>query len=135
FFEARHQEATLALLGVVEKEARQAGSTAVRGPVNPSLNESAGLLIDAFDQRPDILMPYNRPSYAGFIESAGYVKLRDLLAWTIDITAPLGERIVRLSERVARSRRITIRTADLKAFDRDVGIVQSIYRLGWRQNW
>jgi hypothetical protein len=42
-----------------------AQSTAVRGPANPSLNESAGLLIDCFDEDPFVLMPYNPPSYPG----------------------------------------------------------------------
>ena len=38
-----------------------------RGPANPSLNESAGLLVEGFDDDPCALMPYNPPQYADFV--------------------------------------------------------------------
>src|SRR5262245_9880893 len=49
FFEADDAEAARALLGAVEAWATRRGRSAVRGPINPSLNESAGLLVDGFD--------------------------------------------------------------------------------------
>src|SRR5205085_10028591 len=84
FFEAEDPATARALLDVVEQRAAVRRSTSVRGPANPSLNESAGLLIDAFDDDPCVLMPYNPPEYARFIEAAGYAKIKDLFAWTID---------------------------------------------------
>ena len=49
FFEAPDYAVARQLLEVVEHHARTLGSTAVRGPVNPSLHEAAGLLVDGFD--------------------------------------------------------------------------------------
>ena len=46
FFEA-DEAAAAALLAAVEAWGRARGAAVVRGPANPSLNESAGLLIDA----------------------------------------------------------------------------------------
>ena len=46
--------------------ARSAAAPHVRGPLNPSLNESAGLLIDGFDTDPMLMMPHNPPEYAGY---------------------------------------------------------------------
>ncbi len=135
FFEARTPEAAVALLAAVEQWGRARGCTAVRGPVNPSLNESAGLLVHGFDDDPYILMPYNPPHYAGYIEDSGYAKVKDLLAWDLDVTVPLGARVERLADRIRRRHEITVRQADLRAFDHDVGLISEIYRAAWEDNW
>lgn len=134
-FEAVDADVASALLQAVERWARARGSALVRGPANLSLNESAGLLVDAFDQPPRILMPYNPPTYPGFVEASGYVMVKDLLAWDIDIAGPVSGRIGRIASRVGQRHGITIRTADLAHFDRDLAIFQSIYDAAWEDNW
>ena len=74
FFESPDAATAGRLLATVEAWGRARGCTSVRGPVNPSLNESAGLLVRGFDDDPCVLMPYNPPSYAGWIEDRGYAK-------------------------------------------------------------
>src|SRR5206468_153052 len=136
FFEAETVAVAGTLLSTVEAWSRARGCTAVRGPVNPSLNESAGLLIEGFDDDPCLLMPYNPPRYAAFIESHGYVKVKDLLGWKLDLCAPLGARIERLADRLRRRRRdLTVRRVDLKAFERDLALMNGIYRSAWQDNW
>ena len=56
--------------GRVEAWARARGRARVRGPLNPSLNESAGLLIDGFDTDPMLMMPHNPPDYAALHRGA-----------------------------------------------------------------
>jgi GNAT superfamily N-acetyltransferase len=135
FLECDSVETARALFSAVERYAGERRSTAVRGPANPSLNESAGLLIDCFDEDPFVLMPYNPPSYAGFVEAAGYRKVKDLLAWGIDLTVPPPERIARLADRVASRNAITVRSLDLGSFERDLAMMQEIYRSAWQDNW
>ena len=137
FFEAADAPTAKALLAAVEAYAATRGSTAVRGPANPSLNESAGLLVDAFEDDPFILMPYNPPAYTGYIEEAGFSKAKDLLAWRIDLTVPVGSRIARTSARTASKRGVVVRTVDLtrKGFARDLGHLKTIYRAAWTDNW
>jgi GNAT superfamily N-acetyltransferase len=135
FFEARDGGVAAALLAAVEHWGAARGCTAVRGPANPSLNESAGLLVQGFDDDPYLLMPYNPPAYAEFIEGAGYVKAKDLLGWDLDLTQPLGARIEKLAERVRRRNNIVVRRVDMKQFDRDLALMQSIYRSAWEDNW
>lgn len=135
FFEADDEQTASVLLAAVEAWARRRGCRAVRGPVNPSLNESAGLLVDAFDADPFMLMPYNPPEYADWIAGAGYVKVKDLLAWSIDLTAPLGERIVRIADRVRKRHDITVRPVNMRAFRQDLDILKTIYRAAWQANW
>ncbi len=135
FFESPDPATGAALLAAVEAHARARGSAAVCGPANPSLNESAGLLVEGFDTAPYILMPHNPPHYQQQIEGSGYVKLKDLLAWHMDLRAPLPERMTRIAERLRRGNGIALRTLDLSAFERDLAIVQRIYESAWRHNW
>ncbi len=135
FFEATDGDTSRALLNAVEDAARARGSAVVRGPANPSLNESAGLLVDGFDSDPFVLMPHNPASYAGFVEGAGYRKAKDLLAWQIDLALRLPARIATLADRVGRRAGLVVRTLDLRQFDRDLAILQSIYRGAWDKNW
>jgi hypothetical protein len=134
FFEADTADTASRLLATVERRARERGSAIVRGPANPSLNESAGLLIDAFDQEPSIMMPYNPPEYARFIESAGYAKVKDLLAWRIDVSAP-NDRIARVADRVIRRHGVVVRPLAMKHFYRDLALMTDIYKAAWQDNW
>ncbi|MQA28634.1 MAG: N-acetyltransferase [Luteitalea sp.] len=135
FFEAEDRATAAALLTAVEQRAREWNSRVVRGPVNPSLHDSAGLLVDGFDTDPYILMPYNPPTYPSFVEEAGYRKVKDLLAWAMDLSKPAPERVTRLASRVVRRNGLKVRTVDLGAFDRDLAILHQIYRAAWDDNW
>ena len=135
FFDAADVQVAKRLLESVEQHAVRQGSAVVRGPVNPSLNESAGLLIEGFDDPPCVLMPYNPPAYPGFVEEAGYAKVKDLFAWALDLTAPLPERVVRIADRVRERFGITIRCADLKRFDAELDVLKRLYRTAWVDNW
>jgi GNAT superfamily N-acetyltransferase len=137
FFEAEDESVAGALLRAVETHAASRGSAVVRGPANPSLNDSVGLLVDAFDQDPYVLMPYNPPEYAGFIEAAGFRKAKDLFAWDIDATVPIGERVQRLSQRLAARHGVSIRPVNMTkaGFDRDLEHLKTIYRAAWSDNW
>ena len=135
FFEAENEAAARALFAAMERHHRGEGRTFVVGPANPSLNESGGLLVQGFDEDPYALMPFNPPHYAGFIEAAGYRKAKDLLAWHIDLSVAPPERVVRIAERASRRHEIRIRPVDLRHFDRDLALLQTIYRDAWTDNW
>ena len=135
FFEATDAGVARQLLAVVEDHAAGRGSTAVRGPVNPSLHEAAGLLIDGFDDPPAALMAYNPPTYPVFLDAAGYAKTRDLYSWSLDLTAQLPARIARIADRVRGRYGITVRPVDLSRFDAELEILKVVYRAAWADNW
>jgi hypothetical protein len=135
FFEAEDRDAAQALLGAVEAWARTRGRALVRGPLNPSLNEGGGLLVDGFDTDPMILMPHNPPEYAGFIESAGYRKVKDLFAWLWDLDRAVPPVIERLAQRLRERERITVRPIDMAEFAREVERMRTIYCGAWEHNW
>lgn len=135
FFEARDAAVASRLMHEVATHAAAKGSAFVRGPVNPSMHEAAGLLVEGFDDPPCVLMPYNPPSYAGFIEDAGYAKVKDLFAWELDLTRPLPERVTRIADRVRDRHNILIRCVDMKRFDAELDVLKHIYRAAWADNW
>ncbi|HXI29922.1 MAG TPA: hypothetical protein VNG89_15895, partial [Vicinamibacterales bacterium] len=112
FYEAADADASQALLGAAEQWARGRGRTAIRGPINPSLNESAGLLVDGFDTDPVLMMPHNPPAYADQIEAAGYRKAKDLFAWIYELQQDTPAVIARLAVRL-----------------------RAIYCGAWERNW
>jgi hypothetical protein len=135
FFEAADDDAARALLGAVEAWARTRGRARVRGPINPSLNESAGLLVEGFDSDPMLMMPHNPPEYAAYIESAGYAKIKDLFAWLYGLDGDPPPVIAKLAARLREKSRIVVRPLDLKQLTREVERLRVIYCGAWERNW
>lgn len=135
FFEAEDQEVAETLLGRVEEWGRGLDRNAVRGPVNPSMNDGAGLQVDAFDTEPFVMMPYNPPEYPQYVEGAGYEKIKDLYAYIFERDWDVGERIGRIAKLVRRRYNPAVRTADMKNFDAELKLLKRLYNEGWVENW
>jgi GNAT superfamily N-acetyltransferase len=127
-----------ALFQAAEAWVRGQGMRVVRGPLNFSTNHECGLLIDGFDEAPMIMMTYNPTYYARLIESTGYVKAQDLLAFVgnLDELWENGPRkAFRAAELAIREEGIRVRRADMRHFDRDVALATQIYNHAWERNW
>lgn len=135
FFEADREEVAAALLAAVERWAVARGRTAVRGPLNPSLNHSGGLQIDAFDTDPYLMMPCNPPEYAGWIEAAGYRKVKDLWCWLVQIAAAPEQKVARIAAHVQRRHGITVRSMNLRRIRSETDKLYEIYCSAWQSNW
>jgi GNAT superfamily N-acetyltransferase len=135
YFEAVDEAAAQALLATVEAWAAALGRRTVRGPANPSMNDGAGLQIDGYDRDPFVMMPFNPPAYPGYVEAAGYRKVKDLYAWYVDEQNGLGERLSRLVDRVERRLKPTIRPIDMRHLDRELAILKRVYNEAWEDNW
>jgi GNAT superfamily N-acetyltransferase len=135
FFEATDEEAAEALFARVEEQAQKLGREVIRGPVNPSMNHSAGILIDAFDSDPFVMMPYNPPEYPRYVEAAGYTKVKDLYAWIFERDWEV-KKIGRLAERVrGRHKDLVIRPVDMKRWDEELERFRDLYNRSWERNW
>jgi hypothetical protein len=136
FFEcADDPEAAEALFSTVEKWGRQKGMTFMRGPLSPSTNYETGLLIEGFNYPPVLMMPYNPPYYLRLIESCGYTKEKDLLAFLMDDAYRLPEWMDRLAERIARKKGVHIRPFHPKEEDEEFALIREIYNDSWSGNW
>jgi hypothetical protein len=136
FFECDYnQEAAAALFAAVETWVRQKGMTFLRGPLNPSTNYEVGLLIEGFEHPPVVMMTYNPPYYAKLVESCGFAKEKDLLAFTIDNSYQIPDWMNSFAERIARKKTVRIEKFDPENKDRQFALVRQIYNDSWAKNW
>jgi GNAT superfamily N-acetyltransferase len=113
------------------------GMTSWRGPVNPSLNYTCGLLIEGFDSPPTFLMTYNPPYYAALIEACGFAKSQDLYAYEMDV-ALLAKLVDRYKPAVLASfegEDISLRQLNPARFDEEVRTYLEIYNLALDGTW
>lgn len=130
------QHVAAALLEAAEQWLTAHGMRHVLGPMNFSTNEECGVLIDGFQYPPAVMMPYNWPYLGSLIETAGYHKAKDLLAYFIDATkATTPERLSQGVERLQQHYDIAIRPINLARFQQDVELILEVYNSAWERNW
>lgn len=137
FFESVNDPAVSGLLlGAVRAWARGLGMTHLLGPMNPSINEECGLLVEGFDSPPVIMMTYNPPYYAELLGQAELKRCKDLLAYRIVIDDSRLPRLERLAARgLARAGTVTIRPIDRRSLGRDLGKIKEVFNAAWEDNW
>ena len=116
------------------------GRSVIRGPFNFSVNEECGLLIDAFDDAPRVMMTYNPPYYKDLIEREGFGKVMDMYAYRRDVSAmptmdAFPPKLKRVTEKVMQRGGITIRNVDLKILLEEVDRLKVVYNAAWSKNW
>jgi len=113
------------------------GLTSMQGPFNLSTNDelySGGVLIDGFDTPPAFMLGHNPPYYQRLVESAGFAKAKDLVAYWLPHNDP-PKRLIDGIDRVAKREGWRIRTVDLKRFKEEVATVMGVYNSAWQRNW
>ncbi len=139
FFESiDDQEVAKQLLDTVKSWLKEKGKDGIMGPVNPSTNDEAGLLVDGFGSPPFVLMCHNPPYYQKLIENYGLTKAKDLWAWFIDsetANANIPEKMYRVAEKTQKKYGLTIRNIDFKNFKSEVKNLKEIYNNAWSKNW
>lgn len=134
-FEAKDAETAAALIATAEDWLRAKGMTRALGPISLSIWEEPGLLIQGHDHSPTVMMGHNSAAYQPWIEAAGYVPVKQLKTYDLDITKdfpPLIQRIVQSGE---KSPRINIRKVDKKKFDQEAAVIMGILNDAWGKNW
>ena len=115
---------------------KERGLTGVRGPTNPSMNDICGLLVDGFDRRPSIMMPYNKSYYEAFLERYGFTRAMTMWAYYVHekyVDVSKLDRGVDLVYR--RNPGLKIRTLDMTRFEQEAETVLDIYNEAWSNNW
>jgi len=107
------------------------GMQAMEGPINLSENDRYwGLLVEGFSQ-PVYGINYNSAYYRELFEAYGFVPLYEQYSFKLDLTRPIPERLVRVSEWIAKKPYIKVQfgTKDnLKTF---ASVVQQVYNRTW----
>lgn len=136
FFEAiDDRDVAAALLQQAEAWVRERGMRVMRGPTNFSTNDTCGMLLDAFDLPPMIMMTYNPSYYNTLMEACGYRKAQDLLAYRFYAEQGFNPRIRKISAAVQKRFGVRLRELNMKNFWGEVEIIKQIYNDAWSRNW
>jgi len=127
-----------AVSGVLFDEAarwvRARGLVRLRGPASFTINDECGLLLDAFDLPPVVLMSYNPPYYEALIEGCGFRKAQDLFAFRMAVPSAVPPRFAAAARRAAASG-VVVRKADFAHIDEEVARIHRLHSAAWAENW
>jgi len=135
FFDcADDTEAAQALFGAAEAWLAARGCTRARGPLNYSIHDTAGVLVEGFDTPAVVDTVWNPPHVPRLWEERGFRGVQDLLGLSglLEVKGP--ERARRFAER-ARRQGVIARPLDLSRFEEEVDVARQIYNAAWDDNW
>jgi ribosomal protein S18 acetylase RimI-like enzyme len=137
FFECVEEpEAARRLFDTVSDWARAQGMKRLLGPMNPTTNDECGLLVEGFDSPPVFMMAYNPRYYAPLVESAGFAKAKDLLAYDFDLANTPMSRFERIwSKFQKREPEIRVEPVRKRTLTRQLTQIQQVYNEAWEDNW
>lgn len=130
-----HPAIFAALFAAAEAWLKAKGMVRATGPFSLSINEEVGLLVDGFDSRPVLMVPYDPPYAGARVEACGYAKAKDLFSYDYDVqNAPetIGRKLL---DRAGLAGRVKVRTANMKMFDAEVRTLVGIFNDAWSDNW
>lgn len=125
-----------ALFAAAAKWNREKGYPAMRGPLNFSVNQEAGLLIDGFDTPPMVMMRHDMPYYQKLFDACRMKKTIDLYAYLSE-RREMPQRIDRVAAAIEKRTGVKIRHLSLnkKEMKKDIETVFRIYTKAWEYNW
>jgi len=116
---------------------RAHGRDRMVGPMDFSINDESGILIDGFERKPFIKQPWHPPYYAARCEEAGLAKVVDLFMYELEIAdrSKILPVIFKLAEDVEPRHGIRIRKMSRRSLRRDVDRFAEVYNSAWSENW
>jgi GNAT superfamily N-acetyltransferase len=126
-----------ALLGAAEGWLRSRGRDRMVGPMDFTMNDESGVLIEGFEREPMVKQPWHPPYYARRCEEAGLAKAVDLLMWELHISdrSKILPVIFKLAKEVEPRHGIRLRHMTRRSLRRDMDRFAEVYNAAWNQNW
>jgi GNAT superfamily N-acetyltransferase len=130
-------EVLRALLSAAEGWLRERGRDRMVGPMDFTMNDEAGVLIDGFDREPFVKQPWHPPYYQRLCEEAGLAKAMDLLMWELYIEGrgSIHPSIVEMAEKLEPEHGIRIRKMSRRRLRRELDLFGETYNEAWKDNW
>ncbi len=139
FFESiNNQDVANQLLRTAENWLKERGMQAMRGPIDLSMNDDIGLLIDGFDLPPVIMMKYNPPYYIDLMQNYGLEETMLLYAYRLMMKNYASEKMLRMQNIIRQRYHVTIENLNFKdksKLRKDIQTIKDIYNQAWEKNW
>jgi hypothetical protein len=108
------------------------------GPMDYTMNDECGVLIEGFEREPMIKQPWHPPYYQQRLEEAGLGKAIDLYMWALDISdrEKILPVIFELAEQAVSKHAITLRHLRRRDLAKNIkGVFGEVYNAAWKRNW
>ncbi|HLM10112.1 MAG TPA: hypothetical protein VK307_10395 [Thermoleophilaceae bacterium] len=130
-------EALSALLDAAAGWLSERGRDRMLGPMDFTMNDESGVLIEGFERPPMIRQPWHPPYYQRLCEEVGLDKAMDLFMWELHISGrdkvlPI---IWDLAEQLEPKHGIRIRKMSRRRLRRELDAFAEIYNEAWSRNW
>ena len=136
FFESINDKLVAStLLKTAERWLVDRGMNLMSGPFNPSINYESALLIEGFNDFPQIMTTYNPPYYAELLESQGLAKAKDFYAYKVSFPFEYPDVIRKIANRSAKKSNVSVRCLDKRRWKHEVDSIRDIYNTSWEKNW
>jgi GNAT superfamily N-acetyltransferase len=131
------QEIVDVLLTAAEAWLRERALDQMLGPMDFTINDEGGILIEGYELEPQVRHPWHPRYYRERLEQAGLVKAMDNYSWSLDVSGRerLDPRLPRIADRARTKYGVTIRKMTRRGLRRDLDEFARVYNAAWSQNW
>jgi hypothetical protein len=107
------------------------------GPMDFTMNDESGVMIEGFEREPLIKQPWHPPYYAERAAEAGLGKAMDLLMWELQISdrEKILPVIFKLAGEVEPRHGIRLRKMSRRSLRKDMDRFADVYNSAWSENW
>ncbi len=130
-------EVAKALLDAARGWLAERGRHHMIGPMDYTMNDECGVLVEGFEREPMIKQPWHPPHYHRLCEQAGLTKAIDLLTWelVIDDREKILPIIFELAEQSETKHGIQLRHMRRRDLPKDIKVFGEVYNAAWKDNW
>jgi GNAT superfamily N-acetyltransferase len=130
-------EVATALLDAAEAWLRERGRDRMVGPMDFTMNDESGVLIEGFEHEPMVRQAWQPPYYRRRLEEAGLEKAVDTFMWSLHITG--RDRVMPiiwdLAKQLEPKHGIRIRKMSRLRLRRELDAFAEIYNEAWARNF
>ncbi len=138
FFESEQDaEVAGALLDAAAAWLAERGRDRMVGPMDFTMNEESGILVEGHDRPPLIKQPWHPPYYERLCEAAGLGKAVDLFMWELYIEdrSKVTPAFAELAAKLEPEHGIRIRKMSRLRLRREMTLFGDTYNEAWKDNW
>jgi GNAT superfamily N-acetyltransferase len=140
FLEAEDDpEVFRALVDAAASWLRERGRERMLGPMDFTMNDECGLLVEGFDEPTMVLEPWHPPYYGRRLEELGLVKEIDLQMWDLYFGALReGDQfhpMIHAAAEHSRKEGVSVRNMRRRDMEAEVGRFMEVYNEAWGRNW
>jgi len=130
-------QTTRALIDAAQSWLAERGRHRMIGPMDYTMNDECGILIEGFEREPMIKQPWHPPHYQRLCEDAGLDKAIDLLMWelVIDDREQILPIIFELAEQCETKHGVQLRHMRRRDLFKEIKVFGEVYNAAWKRNW